>query len=129
MMRLRELIKEELKVFNTSESKESWVKIRMHLKGDVGKDRKLFNISCRGAWFDKRQAITFEPNGFIGFSGWASSKYTQPFINAFVKRCNELVGSKLIPLVRYVSTFRENSIIDDILGIVDIKFQEAFSNV
>lgn len=41
-----------------------------------------------GAYFTRREAISFNTitalgYGFIGFAGWAGSKNTEPFINAF----------------------------------------------
>jgi hypothetical protein len=34
-------------------------------------------------YFTRREAISFNKDGFIGFSGWASSRNTQPLIAAF----------------------------------------------
>lgn len=47
-------------------------------------------LTIKGTYFDKREAITFNRNGFIGFAGWASSDNTKPFIYGFIKWCDEL---------------------------------------
>lgn len=41
-----------------------------------------------GSYFKEREAISFNPGGFIGFGGWASSKNVQPMIRAFIKWCD-----------------------------------------
>lgn len=35
--------------------------------------------------YSKREAISFNQDGFIGFAGWSSSNNVKPFIDAFVK--------------------------------------------
>lgn len=41
------------------------------------------SIRVKGNHFDDREGITFNTDGFIGFSGWADSKNKLPFLNAF----------------------------------------------
>ncbi|MCY8060997.1 hypothetical protein P8859_06000 [Bacillus spizizenii] len=36
-------------------------------------------------YFTQREAISFNPDGFIGFAGWADSSITQPLIDAFIE--------------------------------------------
>lgn len=38
-----------------------------------------------GEYFKKREAISFNRDGFIGFAGWASDKDVQPFLYAFIE--------------------------------------------
>lgn len=45
-------------------------------------------LTVKGTYFNDREAISFNPDGFIGFCGWASSKNSEPFINGFVKWCD-----------------------------------------
>ncbi len=45
-------------------------------------------IRVKGDYFDSREAITFNKNGFIGFCSWASDDNTQPFIDAFKEWCD-----------------------------------------
>lgn len=40
-------------------------------------------IRCDGSYFDDREAISFNPDGFICFCGWADYTRTAVFINAF----------------------------------------------
>ena len=42
-------------------------------------------IYCKADNFDKREAVSFNTDGFIGFAGWASSNNTAPILEAFVK--------------------------------------------
>lgn len=42
-------------------------------------------IKVKSFYFKKREAISFNRNGFIGFAGWSDSKNLQPFLNAFYK--------------------------------------------
>ncbi|MBP2663774.1 MAG: hypothetical protein H6Q71_1722 [Firmicutes bacterium] len=50
-------------------------------------------LTVKGDYFDNREAITFNRDGFIGFAGWASTKNCQPFIDGFIKWCDEVKGS------------------------------------
>lgn len=43
------------------------------------------DLRCRSNYFTGRQAITFEPTGFIGFAGWADQWSVQPILTAFCK--------------------------------------------
>lgn len=49
------------------------------------------HLYMNGAYFKKRQCISFEPTGFIGFAGWASDGNVQPVLRAFIKWCDMLV--------------------------------------
>lgn len=61
------------------------------------------HILMNGSYFKKRQCISFEPTGFIGFCGWASDGNTQPVLRAFMRWCcliSPLVSPVMnIPLV------------------------------
>ena len=45
--------------------------------------RPCFDLSCRAAYFERRQAITIEPCGFVGFAGWADDTNIQPILAGF----------------------------------------------
>jgi hypothetical protein len=49
-----------------------------------------FELTVQGTYFDKREAITFNRDGFIGFAGWACTSNTKPFIDGFIKWCDYL---------------------------------------
>lgn len=39
-------------------------------------------------YFARREAISFNCNGFIGFAGWADQGNTNPLLRAFLKWCD-----------------------------------------
>lgn len=43
-------------------------------------------------YFDGREAITFERNGFIHFANWASDENVKPFLDAFEIWVNKMTG-------------------------------------
>lgn len=48
------------------------------------------DIRCRAFYFTGRQALTFEPGGFIGFAGWADEENVQPILAAFCAWVDEM---------------------------------------
>lgn len=55
---------------------------RMIRKG-AGSGIEAAELFVRAHYFDEREAVTFEKNGFIGIAGWADDKNTKPFLVAF----------------------------------------------
>lgn len=47
-----------------------------------------------GFYFHGREAISFNPDGFIGFAGWADWCNTQPFLRAFRRWVLEWMGGE-----------------------------------
>ncbi len=45
-------------------------------------------------YFNRREAITFNSNGYIGFCGWADRINSQPIYSAFLEWCEELKSSE-----------------------------------
>lgn len=41
-------------------------------------------LRCRSCYFEGRQAVTFERDGFVGFAGWADDVNIQPVLRAFI---------------------------------------------
>lgn len=41
-------------------------------------------------YFERREAISFNRDGFIGFAGWADQGNTNPILRAFLKWCDYL---------------------------------------
>lgn len=41
-------------------------------------------LRCKAHYFDSREAVTFSPNGFIGFAGWADDQNVQPVVAGFM---------------------------------------------
>jgi len=42
-------------------------------------------IRCRSFYFNDRETVTFNPDGFIGFAGWADDKHIKPILEGFVE--------------------------------------------
>lgn len=82
---LRTLLAYEFKDFNGE--------ITFSLSQERKKDTKVLKrtglqyafIRVDGDYFSKREAISFNPDGFIGFAGWASGYNLKPFADAFNK--------------------------------------------
>lgn len=49
---------------------------------------KFAEIRVKGTYFDDREAITFNEDGFIGFCGWADRYNTVPFVIGFKNWCD-----------------------------------------
>ena len=89
---LYKMVKTELKIFK----KEDDAKMNMTRSDKL--DMRVTNdgefiyafMYVNGGYFKRREAISFNKDGFIGFAGWASSKNTQPFVRAFMKWCDIL---------------------------------------
>jgi hypothetical protein len=47
-------------------------------------------LRCKADYFDNREAITFNTNGFIGFAGWADNENVQPILEGFREWVREL---------------------------------------
>lgn len=66
----------------------------MHLskRMDIKKKTNGSIVSCylylNAHYFTQREAISFNPDGFIGFAGWADQGNTNPLLRAFLKWCD-----------------------------------------
>lgn len=59
-------------------------------------DRRFWAaIRCRSFYFDDREAISFNDDGFIGFGGWADSKNIKPILDGFVDWVGKIKAVKL----------------------------------
>lgn len=54
-----------------------------------------------GAYFHAREAISFNPGGFIGFAGWASDDNVVPFLRAFFRWLYEWKHCVVEPLFTF----------------------------
>lgn len=83
--KLRSLLTKEFEVFESD--------LKLKLSTPRKKDVKILKrtglkyavIEVDGFYFNRREAITFSSNGFIGFAGWACDVNVTPFVNAFEK--------------------------------------------
>ncbi len=55
---------------------------------------KFAAIRVRGDYFEDREAITFNSNGWIGFCGWADDYNALPFVMGFKEWCDYLKSKK-----------------------------------
>lgn len=72
------VIGEHLKILHSrlSEALEASDCFRGTFKMDPLKDREY--MTCSSDYFQKREAVSFNSDGFIGFAGWSSSKNLIP---------------------------------------------------
>ncbi|MEB3840525.1 hypothetical protein [Pseudomonas guariconensis] len=54
-------------------------------------------IRCKASYFDNREAITFNTDGFIGFAGWADSDNVQPILQGFTDWLKEMAPCPITP--------------------------------
>lgn len=55
---------------------------------------KYAEIRVKGTYFDDREAITFNEDGWIGFCGWADRHNIVPFVMGFKEWCDYIVERK-----------------------------------
>jgi len=48
-------------------------------------------LRCRAYYFEQREAITFNKDGFVGFAGWADDTNIQPILSAFCAWVDEMI--------------------------------------
>lgn len=68
--------------------------------GDAGGIREAF-LFCDGSYFNGREAISFNKDGFIGFCGCADSMNARPFVSGFCRWVDEwMTPVKLLRAMR-----------------------------
>lgn len=63
----------------------------------IVKDTKLGRygeLRCKAYYFDDREAVTFNTDGFIGFAGWADNTNVQPILEGFKAWVGELLSQQ-----------------------------------
>lgn len=40
-------------------------------------------LTCKSSYFESREAVTFNPEGFVGFAGWADDTNVAPILAGF----------------------------------------------
>lgn len=70
--------------------------LRCRQRGVIRQERGgLFaEIKCKAFYFEDREAVSFNTDGFIGFAGWADEKNIQPVLAGFADWVKELGGAK-----------------------------------
>lgn len=88
-MMLEKELKKSNKVGETSVST-----ITLSKKVDIKKKTNGHIICCflyvNSHYFERREAISFNRDGFIGFAGWADIGNTNPLLRGFLKWCDYL---------------------------------------
>lgn len=51
-------------------------------------------LTCQAYYFESREAVTLNDNGFIGFAGWADDGNVAPILNGFKEWVSETVKHK-----------------------------------
>ncbi len=87
------LVGEELCRHNLKDVDGKTSACRMSLRGvyipDTCDEQASAYVRVDGPYFKDREGISFEPNGFIGFAGWADSRNERPFLVAFARWLDE----------------------------------------
>lgn len=64
----------------------------------IKNDKLIFaKLEVKGNYFNNREAITFNDDGFIAFCGWADDCNTQAIIDGFINWC-EYLRNKVVSL-------------------------------
>lgn len=51
-------------------------------------------LTCKAYYFEKREAVTLNPGGFIGFAGWADDENVVPVLVGFRKWVDALMEQR-----------------------------------
>lgn len=93
LMLLNREIKKSNKAGETSVST-----MYMSSKIDMKKRTNGTIIKCflyiNSHYFTRREAISFNEDGFIGFAGWADQGNINPLLRAFLRWCDDLAAAK-----------------------------------
>lgn len=98
--KLRDLIKYELQTYlpTTDHSRSMDMRLSKIRKRDYQYNKdgtiKFVCIYIEGSYFNFREGVCFNENGFIGFCGWADGSNKIPIITAFTKWCDYLIEQK-----------------------------------
>lgn len=93
LMLLNREIKKSNKAGETSVS-------TMHMSSKIGMKKRTNGtiIQCflyvNSHYFTRREAISFNEDGFIGFAGWADQGNKNPLLRAFLRWCDDLAEAK-----------------------------------
>lgn len=96
ILTLTMMLNQELKKSNKAE--ETSCVMRLSEKIDI-KHRSNGSITAcylymNSHYFTRREAISFNRDGFIGFAGWADQGNVNPLLRAFLRWCDYLAGER-----------------------------------
>ena len=97
ILTLNNMVAEKLERFKITGG-ESAVGMDLQACKPLAKDIKVLKrtglqyafLKVKGSYFDSREAISFQRNGFIGFGGELSSNNVQPILEAFCEWCDSI---------------------------------------
>lgn len=93
-----QFLQEWKKRMQTHHKPQYWIRVNdaKYYKGQYTPDGKMIcaYMTGEGAYFDSREVISFNRDGFIGFCGAADSENTQPVLAAFIEWCDWLAERK-----------------------------------
>lgn len=91
------LIQKELK--RSNKAGETSVSMTLSKRVDIKKKTNGNILTCflymNSHYFTRREAISFNRDGFIGFAGWADQDNVNPLLRAFITWCDYLSDSQL----------------------------------
>lgn len=91
------LLQKELKKSN-KDNETSASTMTLSSKVDMKKKSNGSIVKCflymNSHYFTRREAISFNQDGFIGFAGWADQGNTNPLLRAFLKWCDYMAEAK-----------------------------------
>lgn len=77
---------------------EYWVRVNdaKYFKGQYAEDGHMIRafLTAKGAYFNAREVVSFNSDGFIGFCGEADDTNAQPVLAAFMRWCDWLKERK-----------------------------------
>ena len=88
LQRLRDLINEKMIASGLMKGSYRCNK-KITLQGRVSPSF-FAGIECHAFYFDKREAVSFNRDGFIGFAGWSDDTNVQPILEGFAAWGKEL---------------------------------------
>lgn len=51
-------------------------------------------IRCKSYYFNDREVVSFNPDGFVGFAGWADCENVKPVLDGFMEWINQIAELK-----------------------------------
>lgn len=92
------LLNKEIKAANDS-GETSVCTMHLSKRIDLKKRTNGTMQSCylylNSHYFERRECISFNTDGFIGFAGWADTGNTNPILRAFLKWCDYLADDEV----------------------------------
>lgn len=87
---LKELIKKELKISIKKNECDDKLKMSEKIRFYVSDNSKMTDcyLYLNSDYFTRRECVSFNKDGFIGFAGWACTDNTLPILRAFIKWCD-----------------------------------------